>query len=132
MIERSRTIPGRLRSTRGTSPLTLTGAPPIRPRASNDQAVADFTKAIEIAPRAEAYKNRGNAFQAEGDLDRAIADFDKAIEMNPNDADSYNNRGAAYKAKGENERAIADFSKALDIDPRLCQDLLQSCRRLPS
>ena len=55
-------------------------------KGSNDQAVADFTKAIEIAPRAEAYRDRGNAFQAEGDLDRAIADFDKAIEMNPNDA----------------------------------------------
>ena len=33
-------------------------------KGDKDRAVADFTKAIEIAPRIEAYKNRGNAYHA--------------------------------------------------------------------
>jgi tetratricopeptide (TPR) repeat protein len=65
----------------------------------------------------EAYKNRGKAYLAKGDLDRAIADDTKAIEINPKDADAYYNRGYAYHAKGDFDQAIADYTKVIEIDP---------------
>ena len=76
-------------------------------------------EAIRIAPRANFLTNRGNAYQAKGDLARAIADYDRAIQLNPAFADAYNNRGAAYRGKGDLNRAIADYQAALRVDPRL-------------
>jgi tetratricopeptide (TPR) repeat protein len=49
-----------------------------------DQAISDFTKALEINPRlAEAYYNRGIVYSEKGQLDQAISDFTKALEINP-------------------------------------------------
>ena len=55
-----------------------------------DQAISDFTKALEIIPRfAEAYNNRGNAYAMKGQYDQAISDFTKALEINPRFAGAY-------------------------------------------
>jgi tetratricopeptide (TPR) repeat protein len=104
-----------------------------------DQAISDFTKAIEIDPRsASAYNNRGLAWKNKGDYDRAIADYNKAFEINlqnyiadsviddcnklleknPQDAYAYRKRGLAWYNKGDYDRAIADYNKALEINPR--------------
>ena len=49
-----------------------------------DQAIADFTKAIEINPKyAKAYDHRGVAYTSKGDYPRAIADVTKAVELSP-------------------------------------------------
>ena len=65
MTERSPTIQGRLRSTRGTAPAYNDRGTAYEAKGNNGQAVADFTKAIRNPPRAaEVYKNRGNVFQA--------------------------------------------------------------------
>jgi len=59
-----------------------------------DAAIAEFTKAIEAAPKdARAYTNRGTAYRASGKLQEAIADFSKAIEVSPNDEMAYRERG---------------------------------------
>jgi tetratricopeptide (TPR) repeat protein len=83
-----------------------------------DQAISDYTKALEINPmHAEAYNNRGLAYGQKGQYDQAISDFNKALEINPRDAEAYNNRGTAYGRKGQNDEAISDYSKAIEIDP---------------
>ena len=47
-----------------------------------DQAISDYTKAIEInANNAYAYCNRGSVYDDKGLYDKAIADFNKAIEI---------------------------------------------------
>jgi tetratricopeptide (TPR) repeat protein len=84
-----------------------------------DQAVSDFTRAIEINPEhAEAYSNRGVAYVKKGDYDRAISDYNKALEIDPDYAQAYSNRGTAYTVKGDYDRAFSDFDRALKINPR--------------
>ncbi|MGO9173721.1 MAG: tetratricopeptide repeat protein [Rhodomicrobium sp.] len=77
-----------------------------------DHAIADFTKAIDLAPDYAAYNNRGNAYYVRKDYDNAIADYTKAIDLAPNDAVAYHNRGNAYKAIGITSQSAADLDQA--------------------
>jgi tetratricopeptide (TPR) repeat protein len=82
-----------------------------------DQAIYDYTKAIDINPSlAKAYDNRGVAYAQKGFLAPAIADFTMALANNPNDAEAYNNRGHAYANQGNLTQAISDYSKAIRIN----------------
>ncbi len=89
-----------------------------------EDAVADFTKAIEIIPTyAESYYRRGIIFADSwyDDSDRAIADFTKAIENDPKYKDAYISRAKAktnnYEYEKDYEGAIADYTKAIELDP---------------
>jgi tetratricopeptide (TPR) repeat protein len=87
-----------------------------------DQAILDFSKAIEINPRlAHAYNNRGAAYLYKAQYDRAILDLSKAIEINPRLAHAYNNRGWAYIKMWQYDQAISDFNKTIEIDPRFVE-----------
>ena len=51
------------------------------------EAIADFTKVIELDPKnALAYYNRGAAKFALNKYSEAMADYTKAIELDPKDA----------------------------------------------
>ena len=53
-------------------------------KGDNDQAIADYTKAIEANSHyADAYAGRGIVYQIRGNNDDAIADYSKAIEIDP-------------------------------------------------
>ncbi len=66
---------------------------------SREQAIADYSRAIEINPNyAEAYKWRALRYSLADDHDRAIADDSRAIELDPNDAKAYNDRAGEYFA----------------------------------
>ena len=79
-----------------------------------DQAIVDYTRAIDINPNlAKAYNNRGVAYAREGSLPRAIADFTMAIANNLKDAEAYNNRGRAYARQGNLSQAVFDYTKAI-------------------
>ena len=83
-----------------------------------DQAILDYTKAIDIDPEfAKAYDNRGAAYAQEGNLSGAISDFTMAIANSPNDAEAYNNRGHAYAKLGNYVPAIFDYNEAIKINP---------------
>jgi tetratricopeptide (TPR) repeat protein len=85
-----------------------------------DQAISEFTKAIEINPQnADAYNNRGNAYRKKGQHDLVISDCTRAIEINPGLADAYYNRAVAYDNKGFYDQAISDLDKAIEINPKL-------------
>ncbi len=44
-----------------------------------DKAIADFSEAIRLDPKdADAYFNRGRAYEKKGETERARADFDQA------------------------------------------------------
>ena len=74
-----------------------------------DLAIVEFTKAIEINPRfAEAYHERGLAYDAKGEYDLAISDYNKALEINLRYERAYNHRRLAKNAQGKNDLAISD------------------------
>ena len=51
-------------------------------RTEYDQAIADFSKAIELNPRyAAAYNDRAVAYTNKGDYQRAVADVTRAVEL---------------------------------------------------
>src|SRR5260370_2726358 len=112
-----------------------------------DEAIEDFTKAIQISshltpapPRgnaftdadadkitvidpftADVYSNRGYARYANGDLDGAITDFDLALRINPRMAATYLDRGVVRHARGDAKGALADWNRAIEIDDHLAE-----------
>jgi len=83
-----------------------------------EQAIEDFSKAIELNPAlAVAYYDRGNAYADLNKYERAIKDYEKAIELNPDFAEAYNNRGNAYMELNKYEQAIKDYDKAIELNP---------------
>ena len=82
-----------------------------------DKAIERYSHAIKLNPNyAEAYNNRGMAYDNVGDIDGAIGDFNTAIQLNPNDAETYYNRGAVHVRKGDFANAIADFTKVIQLE----------------
>ena len=83
------------------------------------EAIADYTKSIEINPQKPvSYNNRGNAKQKSKDYQGAIADFNKAIAINPKYAPAYMNRGIVKYDLEDYQGAIADYNKAIAINPK--------------
>ena len=79
----------------------------------SQKAIADYNQAILLNPNyAEAYYNRGVAYDDLGEYQKAITDYNQAIRLNPNDADAYELRGANYVLLEEYQKAIADLQKA--------------------
>lgn len=84
---------------------------------SPDKTITRCTETINrgdsapSADRADAYKNRGNAYLFNNKFDNAIADFTAAIRLKP-DADLYTSRGAAFYQKGDTGHAKADWAEA--------------------
>ena len=59
-----------------------------------DQAIADYTKALEKNPRSvNDYINRAAAYMQKSNFVLALKDFNKALEINPQEPRGYTNRG---------------------------------------
>ena len=85
---------------------------------ASGNSMADYNKAIESDPaNADAYYERGDAYDELGEYEKAIADYNKAIKLDPNHALAYFNRAYAYGEIGEYNKAIADYSKAIELNP---------------
>ncbi|MBO9562865.1 MAG: tetratricopeptide repeat protein [Niastella sp.] len=83
------------------------------------EAMADFTKSIELNPRnVRALSKRGSMFYSAKQDDLAIADFTKSININPRYSIPYYSRGNAYLNQQKLEQAIADYTKAVEFDPK--------------
>lgn len=84
-----------------------------------DRAIADFTLAIEIAPKfAAAYANLcWLRALANRDLPLALADCDVAIRLAPLDPAAISARGYAYYRLNRFDEAITDYDSALKLDP---------------
>jgi Flp pilus assembly protein TadD len=81
------------------------------------QAIALFSKAVEIDPRSgNAFVQRGIARAMTGDVHGALADFDRAIDINPQDDNAHSCRGSALGA-ADSDEAIAAFTRAININP---------------
>ena len=81
------------------------------------QAIADYTKAIELTPnptakQARIYVDRGDVYEKNKEHALAIADYTKAIELDPNQGNYWCQRGNAYMAAGDKALADEDFDMA--------------------
>jgi len=87
-----------------------------------DQAVANFTKAIELEPdRYSYYQLRGRAYMGKSQTDQAIADYDKALKLAKFDN---------AKASIEKDRNLAIKGPGHKIDYREYEEVDETARRL--
>jgi tetratricopeptide (TPR) repeat protein len=83
-----------------------------------EDAIADYTKAIELDPQhTRAYNNRGNAYISLGETESALRDYDTALELDPDLALTYFNRGLLHYQLGNPEQAIVDLEMYLELVP---------------
>ena len=94
--------------------------------AQYDKAVVEYSKAIrEAAGRgrfgrdqlAQAYLNRGTAFEQMGMTKRAVADYDKAISLAFWNPAPYLRRAAAHRKLQQYDKAVADYTEAIRLRP---------------
>ena len=87
-------------------------------RQMNDQAIAEFRKAIEINPSySPAYNSLGYAYRAVGNNAEAEKAFKKYIELVPNDPNPYDSYAELLMKMGRFDESVAQYRKALSIDP---------------
>ena len=64
----------------------------------NDEAIADYTKAIEINPNdARAYNNRGWTYHLKGEDAKGLPDAEKAVALAPKEANCFGTRAEIYE-----------------------------------
>ncbi len=82
-----------------------------------DEAISEFTKAIEINPNnPEGYSWRGSCYYYKAQYDLAINDFNSSINLKDKSInEDYNLRGLSYYSKGDYSSAVSDFTKAIEI-----------------
>lgn len=81
------------------------------------EAVALYTMMIDNGPTAEAFVNRGAAYQSLGDMDKAAADYRQALILDPHNAKALNNLGALFYVRKEYRKAMAQFDQAIESNP---------------
>jgi tetratricopeptide (TPR) repeat protein len=93
-------------------------------RKEYDKAIKDYTKAIELnMDFADAYYNRGLAWQnlnkndkANEDYGKASIQYDKDIKNNPKNANSFHFKGLIEYNKPDYKEAIINYTKAIEIN----------------
>jgi tetratricopeptide (TPR) repeat protein len=83
-----------------------------------DEAIADYSHAISLAPRdVVAYSDRAMLYLASDRLDAGIADLTRVLGIEPANATALYNRGVAYQRRGDLDKALADLRSAASSQP---------------
>jgi tetratricopeptide (TPR) repeat protein len=83
--------------------------------ARNDDAVAEYRKAAELAPgTGKAYEALGRAALLRGRVREACAHYQKALELNPEEHTAYWDLTELLESLGEHRQAIEVVSRGLD------------------
>ena len=83
-------------------------------------SIADFSRAIELSPTAEAYNNRGNIHFSQKQFPEAISDFGDSIKLKES-AEAYTNRGTAYEESGDDNLALLDLNQAIRLNDKFAR-----------
>lgn len=83
---------------------------------SNEQAIVDLSKAIQLSPKHyhEAVSGRILAYKAKGDYESAIADAKSCLEVNPKLKDSYLDLVTLFIRNNDFNKAKEYYQKSLD------------------
>ena len=107
-------------------PTTCAARPMAKP-GCNEQALADFNKAISLDPHyAQAYANRGLVYRRTNKLDLALADYDKALSIDAVYPPAYLGRGIVHSLQGTQRAGARRFQQGDRTAPRQRGGLLQS------
>lgn len=80
-------------------------------------AMADLTKAIELAPdSAEANILRGEIYFRQGSAKAALSDFERGAELDPSYPRVFYDRGLARLQVGDLAGALTDLNKQVELD----------------
>jgi tetratricopeptide (TPR) repeat protein len=83
-----------------------------------EAALAGYNEAIRLKPDyAEAYCDRGIAFQEREQWEAALASYDQAITLRPNYPEAHNNRGDLLNKLNQWDAALASFDRAIAARP---------------
>lgn len=77
-----------------------------------EEAIADFSKTIDILPFGLAYGNRAAAYYLLGEYQKALRDYDSAIALDPDNARSYYGRALVNRMLGDFAAVQEDFMKS--------------------
>ena len=84
-----------------------------------DEAIADYTRSIELNPdMGGTYNRRGHAYRAKRDWEAALKDLNRAVEMLPDFAEARYSRGRVHFELGHIDEAMADYDQAIKLDPK--------------
>lgn len=83
-----------------------------------NEALADWTKSINIVPHEDTYRNRGLTYFKMNELEKAIDDFDVALQLAPDQPYTKVNRGYSYYLMGKDKKALNDLEEGLKIVPK--------------
>jgi len=85
-----------------------------------DNAIVDYTKAIELNPEyaVDAYLSRGLCYNDIEDYDSALNDYTKVIEFNPENEAVYMCRGVCYESLEDYDSALKDYTKVIELNPK--------------
>ena len=96
----------------------------------NESALAQYRKAIAIAPSPQALSNMGALLHAQGDFEGAVQAYRRAIELRPNSHVTHRNLGDALTRLGRPDEAREAYSLAitlvqseLSVDPSSARNL---------
>jgi Tfp pilus assembly protein PilF len=99
-------------------------------RGRKDLERGDYLRAIRVLSAAinkgagpEAYKWRGQAYDAAGNYEKALQDLGQYLGTNPSDPMGYVSRGDARTFRHDFHRALQDYNKAIELDSS-CTDAL--------
>lgn len=87
----------------------------------HEEAIADFTRLLEIVPAEQAsliHFNRAGSYRAIGRLDEAVDDYTRALEGASDVLPIYVERSISYRLMDRNEEALLDVERALAIEPK--------------
>jgi len=83
----------------------------------HEDAIFDFSKAIELDPLPTFFLFRGFSKAEINDQSGALDDFNKSIELYPMEPSAYYNRGLVKINMEDYSGAVLDFTQTLAIDP---------------
>ena len=94
-----------------------------------DNAVADFSKAIDIDPEnASVYHSRARAYYHLNNFEEAIHDLKKSVELNQSNAVMYYDLGMAYLRIDDTSHACENFQRSCQLgNKNACKKYLYEC-----
>jgi superkiller protein 3 len=86
-----------------------------------DNALADYTKAIEVFPEyiTALLFRRGEIYGEMGQWSKAIADYSNVLKRDPGNYACWLNRGRAYRNVEQWEHAVEDYGKAMTFSTKV-------------
>src|SRR5262245_20023931 len=75
-----------------------------------DQAIADYTEAIRLAPKyVQAFVNRGRTYFIQGVYRKAYRDFTEVLKYDPQNETVSEAQQVAFRAMGDEEDSLVDI-----------------------